>query len=81
MYWYLEIEKHGYKTYFGEDCVECFTNEMLEIETYMKQLFENNITSSKGSDEKLEIELKPITKSEGEYENNRCRLCETDVKN
>ena len=65
----------------GEDCVEWFTNEMLEIETFMKQLFENNITYSKGSDEKLEIELKPNTISEGEYEKNRCRLCETDVKN
>ena len=28
---------------FGEDCVECIVNEMLEVETYMKQYFQNKI--------------------------------------
>ena len=32
----LNLKKDGYIEYFGEDCVEWFINEMLEIEGYMK---------------------------------------------
>ena len=32
----LNLKKDGYIKYFGEDCVEWFVNEMLEIESYMK---------------------------------------------
>ena len=32
----LNLEKDGYIKYFGEDCVEWFINEKLEIESYMK---------------------------------------------
>ena len=32
----INLEKDGYLEYFGEDCVECFVNEMLEIENFMK---------------------------------------------
>ena len=35
----LNLEKDGYFKYFGEDCVEWFINEMLEIEGYMKIFF------------------------------------------
>ena len=37
----LNLEKDGYIKYFGEDCVDCFVNEMLEIEIYMKNYFKN----------------------------------------
>ena len=39
----LDLEKDGYIKYFGEDCVEWFVNEMLEIEGYMKNCFKNEI--------------------------------------
>ena len=45
----LKLEKHGYNKKIGEDCVECFSNAMLEIETFMKYYFESR------------IELKPYT--------------------
>ena len=32
----LNLEKDGYIKYFGEDCVEWFISEMMEIENYMK---------------------------------------------
>ena len=32
----LTLEKDGYIKYFGEDCVDWFINEMLQIESYMK---------------------------------------------
>ena len=35
----LNLEKDGYNKDFGEDCVEWFINEMLEIENYMKNYF------------------------------------------
>ena len=35
----LNLEKDGYITYFGEDCVEWFINEMLEMESYLKTFF------------------------------------------
>ena len=40
------MEKEGYNKYFGEDCVEWFINEMLEIETYMRKNFKNEIEIS-----------------------------------
>ena len=39
----LNLEKDGYIKYFGEDCVEWFVNEMLEIESYMKTYFKNEL--------------------------------------
>ena len=36
----LNLAKDGYIKYFGEDCVELFINEMLEIEGYMKDYFQ-----------------------------------------
>ena len=52
----LNLEKDGYIKYFGEDCVEWFINEMLEIESCMKTYFENELeinlnTISKNSDQ------------------------------
>ena len=35
----LNLEKDGYIKYFGEDCVEWFINEKLEVEGYMKYRF------------------------------------------
>ena len=35
----LDLENDGYIKNFGEDCVEWFKNEMLEIEGYMKIYF------------------------------------------
>ena len=37
----LNLEKDGYIKYFGEDCVEWFVNEVMEIESYMKTYFKN----------------------------------------
>ena len=42
----LNLEKDGYIKYFGEDCVEWFVNEMLEIESYMKKYFKNEIENN-----------------------------------
>ena len=39
----LNLEKDGYIKYFGEDCVEWFVNEMLEIESYMETYFKNEL--------------------------------------
>ena len=39
----LNLEKDGYIKYFGEDCVEWFINEIMEIEGYMKNYFKNGI--------------------------------------
>ena len=38
----LKLEKDGYIKYFGEDCVEWFINEMLEIQTH-KNAIEINL--------------------------------------
>ena len=35
----LNLEKDGYIKYLGEDCVEWFINEMLEIEVYVEKCF------------------------------------------
>ena len=39
----LNLEEGGYIKHFGENCVEWFINEMLEIEGYMKIFFKNEI--------------------------------------
>ena len=39
----LTLEKDGYIKYFGEDCAEWFINEMLDIESYMKTYFKNEL--------------------------------------
>ena len=63
----LELEKDGYIKYFGEDCVEWFVNEMLEIESYMKTYFKNE----------LEINLDTIPEN---YNQTTCWLCEKEFK-
>ena len=59
----LILEKDGYIKYFGEDCVEWFVNEMLEIEGYMKTYFKN------------ELDVNPDTIPEN-YIQTTCWLCE-----
>ena len=59
----LNLEKGGYIKYFGEDCVEWFINEMLEIESYMKTYFKNE----------LEINLDTVPEN---YDQTTCWLCE-----
>ena len=61
----LNLEKDGYIKYFSEDCVEWFTNEMLEIESYMKTYFKNE----------LEINLGTIPEN---YYQTTCWLCEKE---
>ena len=63
----LNLEKDGYIKYFGEDCVEWFVNEMLEIESYMKTYFKNE----------LEINLDTIPEN---YNQTTCWLCEKEFK-
>ena len=63
----LSLEKDGYIKYFGEDCVEWFLNEMLEIEGFMKNYFKNE----------LEINLDTIPKN---YYQTTCWLCEKEFK-
>ena len=63
----LNLEKDGYFKYFGEDCVEWFINEMLEIESYMKTYFKNE----------LEINLDTIPEN---YGHTTCWLCEKEIK-
>ena len=62
----VNLEKDFHVNFFGEDCVECFVNEILEIDTFMKQYFEN------------EIERNPNTI--GDYDETKYRLCEKDFK-
>ena len=66
-YEYLNLEKDGYIKYFGEDCVEWFINEMLEIESYMKNYFKNE----------LEINLDTTPEN---YDQTTCWLCEKKFK-
>ena len=61
----LNLEKYGYIKYFGEDCVEWFINEMLEIESYMKKYFKNE----------LEINLNTIPEN---YDQSNCWLFEKE---
>ena len=63
----LKLEKDGYIKYFGEDCVEWFVNEMLEIESYMQNYFKNE----------LEINLDTIPEN---YVQTFCWLCEKEFK-
>ena len=63
----LNLEKDGYIKHFGEDCVEWFVNEMLEIESYMKTYFKN------------ELEINPDKKPEN-YDPATCWLCEREFK-
>ena len=63
----LNLEKDGYIKYFGEDCVEWFINEMLEIESYMKNYF------------KIELEINYDTIPEN-YDQTTCWLCEKEFK-
>ena len=63
----LNLEKDGYIKYFDENCVEWFVNEMLEIESYMKTYFENE----------LEINLDTIPEN---YYQTTCWLCEKEFK-
>ena len=59
----LNLEKDGYIKYFGEDCVEWFIKEMLEIESYMKTYFKNE----------LEINTNKIPEN---FDESICWLCE-----
>ena len=61
----LNLEKDGFIKYFGEDCVEWFINEMLEIESYMKTYFKNE----------LEINLDTIQEN---FDQTTCWLCEKE---
>ena len=63
----LNLEKDGYVKYFGEDCVEWFINEILEIESYMKTYFKNE----------LEIDLDTIPEK---LDQSTCWLCEKEFK-
>ena len=45
----LKMEKHGSKKYLGENCVQWFVNAMLNIDTFMKQYFENEIPIKPGT--------------------------------
>ena len=63
----LILEKDGYIKYFGEDCVECVVNEMLEIESYMKNYFKNEI----------EIILDRISENSDQT---TCWLCEKEFR-
>ena len=63
----LNLEKDGYIKYFGEDCVEWFVNEMLEIESYLKTYF------------KIELEIILDTIPEN-YDQTSCWLCEKEFK-
>ena len=63
----MNLEKDGYIKYFGEDCVEWFINEMLEIESYMKIYFNNEI----------EINLDTIPEN---YDQTTCWLCEKEFR-
>ena len=58
----LNLEKEGYIKYLDEDCVEWFINEMLEIESYMKTYFKNE----------LEINLDTIREN---FDQSTCWLC------
>ena len=63
----LNLEKDGYMKYFGEDCVEWFINEMLEIESYMKIYF------------KIELEINLDIVPEN-YDQSICWLCEKEFR-
>ena len=62
----LNLEKDCYIKYSGEDCDEWFINEMLEVEGYMKNCFQNE----------LEFDLDTIPKN---YDQTTCWLCEKKI--
>ena len=39
----LNLEKDGYNKFFGENCLEWFINEMLEVKKHMKNYFKSYI--------------------------------------
>ena len=63
----LNLEKDGYIKYFAEDCVEWFVNEMLEIESYMKNFFKIE----------LEIDLDTIPET---FNLTTCWLCKKEFR-
>ena len=63
----LSLEKDSCIKYFGDDCVEWFINEMLEIESYMKIYFKNE----------LEINLDTIPEN---FDQSTFWLCEKEFK-
>ena len=63
----LNLEKEGYIKHFGEDCVEWFIKEMLEIESYMKTYFKNE----------LEINVDTFPKN---FDESTCWLREKEFK-
>ena len=63
----LNLEKDGYIKNFGENCVDWFINEMLEIESYMKTYFINE----------LEINFDTIPEN---YDQTTCWLCEKEFQ-
>ena len=63
----LSLGKYVYIKYFGEDCIEWFISEMLEIEGYMKNYFQN----------KLEINLDTVPEK---YDQSICSLCEKEFR-
>ena len=63
----LNLEKDGYMKYFGQDCVEWFINEMLEVEGFMKNCFKTE----------LEMNLDTIPKN---CDQSTCWLCEKEIK-
>ena len=40
---YLNLGKSGYYKHFSEGCVDWFVNKMFEIETYTREIFENEV--------------------------------------
>ena len=40
-YDYLEMEKYDFIKRFGDNCVDSFVNQMLEMESYLKYYIEN----------------------------------------
>ena len=42
----LNLKNDGFINYFGEDCVEWFLNEMLEIEVFIKKNFKSEIKTN-----------------------------------
>ena len=61
----LSLEKDGYIKFFGEDCVEWFINEILEIEDSLKKCFKN------------ELGINPDTIPEN-YDQTTCWLCQKE---
>ena len=59
----INLEEDGYIKYFGEDCVEWFINEIMELESYMKIYFKN------------ELKINP-NKIPENFDESICWLCE-----